>query len=756
MDPGRVLEVLEILDAVLAPEARPGVSESVVADRSARLDELCGDDAELRREVERLLALETDAGDFLDTPAVDLTVAAEESETPERLGPYRLLEILGRGGMGTVYLAVREDDFEKQVALKVLRRELVFRDMVRRFHAERQILAGLEHPGIAHLLDGGALPDGRPYLVMEYVDGLPVDRYCAEHSLGVRERLELFRRIAEAVAFAHRNLIVHRDVKPNNVLVTADGVPKLLDFGIAKLLEPMAEAPMVLPEGGKRNVAPEAGKRNVAPEAGERNVAPEAGERNVAPEAGKRGVTTPTSQPMTPRYASPEQIAGDTVTTAGDVYALGLLLYQMLTGKLPCGLSDCPAPDVPRLIREQVPETPSRTAWVADGGTAFGLRIDADVDAIVLKALRKDPAERYTSAEQMATDVGRYLRHLPVRARRGTWLYFAAKRVRRRPWATVAVALFVAFSVTSTVLWREAVGERQRARSERLRADHERAAAVRQQARAERVSSFLKDLFRSADPDAGHGGRRTVREVLAEGRTRLATGLEHEPELEAVLAGTLGDVYRNLGLHEEAVELLKRSVDLRRQLYPEGDPRLAVALNDLGSVFYYMERYAQAEAYMRESLALRRRLGDEPSAIAQALNNLATTLKQQDELAVAGELYAEALAIREAVYGKHDKAVASSLYSLGALRLAEGDLETAEPLLRRALEIYLAAHGEKHTRVASLLATLGRLLHTRGELDEAEDLLRRSLAVRRELLGDDNAQVTSSRESLDAVLAAVE
>jgi len=681
--------VMEILDAAL---------ERAPAERPALLAELCGDDVELRREVGKLLDLEDDTGGFLAVAAVAFP-GPEQRDTGQRLGPYRLLGTLGRGGMGTVQLAVRQDDFRKQVAIKVLRRELVSEGMVRRFHAERQILARLEHPSIARLLDGGTVADGRPYLVMEHVDGMPVDRYCASRSLSLRARLELFRQICQAVAYAHQNLVVHRDLKPGNILVTADGVPKLLDFGIAKLLDPADE------------------------------------ELSVA--------TLPVARPMTPRYATPEQILGEPITTASDTYALGLLLYELLAGRLPCDLGTCPAEEVLRRVCEVEPEPPSRWA---------GRRVAGDVDAIVLKALRKTPAQRYASAEQLAADVGRHLRGLPVRARQGNWLYHAGKLLRRRPWAMAAAVLVVAFSVASTFLWREAVAERQRAEEERQRADRERTVAVREQARAERVSSFLKDLFRSADPDAARGGRLMVREVLEEGRMRLAEGLEHEPELEAVLSGTLGDVYRNLGLYDEAVDLLQRAVELRRTLYPEGDLRLAVALNDLGSALYYMDRFAEAEVHLRESLALRRRLGEEPAAIARALNNLASSLKQQGELTEAGALYREALAIREALYGADDPAVAASLYCLGALSFEEGDLEGAEPLLRRALAVYTAAYGERHTRVASVLSTLGKLLHARGELAEAEELLRRALASRRELLGEEHPHVAATRSALDAVL----
>ncbi len=706
----RLLELLgTALDA--SPATRPAV-----------LDELCRGDEELRRELETMLALEGEAVGFLDQSVIG--DSPPELESGVRLGPYRIVELLGHGGMGAIYRAVREDDFEKQVAIKLIRRDFADGKTFDRFHAERQILARLEHPSIARLLDGGTTADGRPYLVMEHVDGTAVDRYCDDHRLPTRNRLELFRQVAFAVAYAHQNLVVHRDLKPDNILVTADGVPKLLDFGIAKLL---------------------------------------------APDSAQLNVVTLVQGPMTPRYASPEQILGEPITAASDVYSLGVLLYQLLTGRLPGELERCGYRELTRRICEHQPLRPStavgrpETITTADGppertpesvsrvrdGDARRLRrsLAGDVDAIVLKALRKEPRHRYASVEQLTEDIRRHLEGLPVLARKGTWTYRTRKFVRRRRWGIAAALVVLGLSLTSTVLWRRAVDEH-------LRADRERAEAVRERTRAERVSEFLQDLFKSANPDAAQGDAHTVREILDQGRERLATGLGDEPELRADLAGTLGDVYRNLGLYDEALELLDESLRIRRRRLPEGHPVLVANLNDLASVHYYAGAYEEAERCFREALVMRRRLGQEPAAIARALNNLASALKQQGRYAEAGELYREALGIREELFGPADPNVASSLYSLGALFYDEGAIERAEAPLRRALEIRSAALGERHTRVATVLSTLGRVLHAGGELDEAESLHRRALAIRRELLGDGHAHVALTRRDLAEVLLA--
>jgi tetratricopeptide (TPR) repeat protein len=682
--------VMEVLTAAL--DATPASRTTLVA-------ELCGDDVALRRKVESLLALEDDAASFLAAPPVPLATdgGRADPEIDRRLGPYRLVELLGRGGMGAVYRAVREDDFEQQVAVKLIRRELARGSVLHRFHAERAILARFDHPSIARLFDGGTTDDGRPYLVMERVDGLPVTEYCDVHRLSTARRLELFRQIVLTVAYAHQNLVVHRDLKPANILVTAEGVPKLLDFGIAKLLDP---------EGGQES--------------------------------------TTGSRALTPRYASPEQIDGEGVSTVSDVYSLGVLLYQLLTGRLPCGLDDCTPHDVPRRICETPPDRPSTVvtdtvASVRDGSPRkLRRRLAGDVDAIVLKALRKEPRQRYASAEQLAADLRRHLQGLPVQARRGAWTYRVGKLARRYRWAVAALVLILSSSVVSTVQWR--------------RAEQERRQAVAERDRSERVSKLMKNLIKSANPDVAQGRELTAREILEEGREQLADVLEKDPELAATLAGALGDVYRNLGVYDEALELLEHAARLRRALHPEGHEKLAVALNDLAGVHYYLEHSDAAVRLFREALAMRRRVGQEPPAIARGLSNLASALKQQGDWDEAAELYAAALAIREEVFGPDAAEITSSLYALGALDFERGNLERAPELLRRALAIRVAVLGERHTRVATVESTLGRVLHARGELAEAETLQRRALASRRELLGEEHVGVAVTRRDLAAVL----
>jgi len=653
MRPNRRVEVLAVLDEVLQrpPEERPALLESIYRD-----------DPELRQDVEALLALETEAEGFLLPEP-----AAEAGLSPgTRIGPYRILELLGQGGMGSVYRAVREDDFEKQVALKIVQRGLANPSLVRRFQLERQILARLDHPNIARLLDGGTTPDGCPYLVMEHVEGVPLDRYCAERGSTLRERLELILPVCSALAFAHQNLVVHRDLKPANILVTTGGVPKLLDFGIARLLDP---------------------------------------------DESRAGLTRTRERAMTPGYASPEQVRGEPVTPASDLYSLGVLLYQLLTGRLPCGLDTCGLEEIARRICAEEPQRPGATK---------------DVDSIVLKALRKEPRHRYASVEQLAEDVRRYLGGHPVLAREGTVLYRAGKFLGRHRWSLAAalavLALLGAFAVRE---------------QRRLLAEQERSA---------RTIEVLRGLLNLADPD--QRGDAAVVQVLGRSYRQLAE-LSAEPDLQVELLGTLGGIHLKLGNVEAARQVIKRSVELWRE-HHAGDPGgLAVAINNLGALDLKQGAYGSAESLFRQALALQDGTGAaKPEELVVTLNNLATVLLYRGELAEAEALYRRGLEIRVREHGRDDPRVSYSLRSLGAVLYNRGDLAAAEPLLREALRIRLAAYGPDHSDLASVLDLLGNVRFARGDLDEAGRLYERSLELRRKRLGSEHVDLARSERNL--------
>jgi serine/threonine protein kinase len=388
-----------------------GALEQPPGGRRAFVEQAAGDDPALGPEVISLLeAHEREDGLFASEPFDGEDDNLDDREPhPARIGPYQLFHLLGRGGMGSVYLASRVDgEYRKRVALKVLRPGFDSPDLARRFRRERQILASLDHPFIARLLDGGTIEEGRPFLVLEYVDGRPLDRWCREERPSLERRLDLFASICAAVAYAHQNLIVHRDLKPANILVTADGVPKLLDFGISKLLNPELSA----------------------------------------------GTLAPTAlglQPMTPDYASPEQLRGETITTASDVFSLGVLLFEMLTDLHPFREPGQTREQLLRRIREEEPTRPSdavrRKTLPAERATILPRRLHGDLDAIVGKALRKEPHRRYGSVAQLAEDLERFREGAPVLARKGTSGYRFGKWVRRHRLAVAALSAIVAVSL---------------------------------------------------------------------------------------------------------------------------------------------------------------------------------------------------------------------------------------------------------------------------------------------------------------------
>jgi serine/threonine-protein kinase len=679
MTPARWQEIDELLGRAL---------DRTAADRPRFLDGSCGDDRGLRRELERLLALD-ERRDFLDESV--FSVHAADPDVGRRIGPYETRALLGRGGMGAVYLAVRQDDYTQQVALKLIKRGMDSDEILRRFAAERQILADLDHPNVARLLDGGTTDDGRPFLVMEYVEGEPLDRYCDDRALSVRRRLELFLDVCSAVELAHRNLVVHRDLKPGNILVgKADGIPKLLDFGVAKLLEP--------------------------------------GPAGVATALGRR--------PMTLHYASPEQVRGQAVTTASDVYSLGVVLYQLLTGRLPNDLGD---PDTAedekvRRITEQDPRRPSTMARArADAPRQLARRLAGDLDAIVLKALRKEPGRRYGSVEQLAEDLRRHLAGRPVTARAGTLGYRAGKFARRhRRGLTAAVLALIALA--SMVLLRgQALDQRER--------------AVREHERVSRVTDFLSGVMDTFDPDQTPG-ELTVLAILDRNREEIAASLADEPRLQADLLDRLGAVYRKLGFFEQARDVLEESLSVSRRHVAGDEPEVALRLNNLGVLCYDHGDEEKAVDYLRQAIEMRRRLGQEGPESVRSLNNLATLLMHRGELAAAEELYRRGVDVRIRSYGLEHPYLATSLRSLGNLYWVAGDFERAEPLLRRALEIRRAAYGPGHTEVAAALDKLASVLDAVGRGDEAEAMWNEALAVRRTKLGRRHVLVARTQKNL--------
>ncbi|MFN7963989.1 MAG: serine/threonine-protein kinase [Thermoanaerobaculia bacterium] len=607
---------------------------------------------------------------------------------------YRLLEELGEGGMGVVYLAERADgEYRQQVAVKLLRDAHQGEQRATRFRTERQILAALDHPYIAKLLDGGTLASGAPFLVMEYVEGLPIDRYCARNALALRDRLELFLKVCSAVSAAHQRLIVHRDLKPENILVNQAGDPKLLDFGIAKLLD--AEA---------------------------------TGWTVAATEFG--------SSPLTPRYASPEQVRGEPISTASDIFSLGVVLYELLTGRLPYPESDLATLQLMALICERDPPAPSTAAAAlplrlpsqAAEPLPYRLQeLEGDLDAIVAKALRKEPAERYASVELLAADLRAYLEGQPVAARRGSRLYRASKFLRRHRLAAAGAAVLLA----TLVGW----GWTTRVQLARTRDQRDQ---------AQQVTRLLLDLFTVVDPEEGQGEQVTAREVLDRAAARIGPELGGRPAVRAELEEAVGRVYSQLGLYERAQPLLDSALALRRQGH--GDP--LSTLYQLGNLAARRGDRPRAEQYLEE--ALRRaeaRPGSSPG-LAEVETSLAELRFDQGNYPLSEQHYLRALA---ALAPGEGVAKAQILANLARLALEQGRPEEASSRLKEAEALADAGLPGQPWRSAMALNDIGLVLDQAGDARHAGEVLRRALEVYRRILPGDHADVASSLNNLGGV-----
>lgn len=667
----------------------------------------------------------------------------------KRVGPWRLVRIIGRGGMGAVHLAERDDgQFQQRAALKLIRHDLGPAAQ-KRFLSERQILAQLQHPNIAHLLDGGVTEDGSPYFAMEYVDGTPLDVYCNANGLDVEARLRLFRQVCDAVQFAHRNLIVHRDLKPGNILVTERGTGtqtrgttgtgtgphvKLLDFGIAKALE-----------GADANAA---------------------------------GLTrTGEGGPMTPSYAAPEQVEGLPITTATDVYALGVVLCELLTGALPYdvrGRSMVEAAKIivneePKPLSQQVVTRLSDEAAQAYGTSSETLRrtLRGDLDVIVEKALRKEPERRYVSAAELGQDIGRYLNGMPVEARPATTGYRVRRFVdRNRPAVLGAAGALVALLVGLGV----AVWQGQVAAAERDRAQQ-------QAIRARTVQTFLIDMIERAAPAVTGGDALTVREVLREADAELNTpALQAQPEVTTDVRVALGRMHRVLGQGSEAVRQGRLAYETSRQArgmtdsltllagtqygmsllrngqIPQADslyrallPRLRQGrarpalhfslLSHYGEVLRYRSRLDSAEALLQESLDWYDRMAQpDTTLLSTALSNLAGVYRRQGRLEEAEQTYRRALTLAEEnSTEERELSIAILTNNLANVQRQRGNIDASEQMFRRALDLSTTLFGEDSPNVAAILTNLSRVLSLQGDLQEADRLSARAVALHRDL-----------------------
>ena len=716
-----------ILDAVL---------ELPSGERAPHLQQVCGDDAALLREVEELLAATIASDTFLTTPAIEraaplVAVVEREHKTAAAsllegrvVGPYRLLAELGEGGMGVVYLAERIDgQFEQQVAVKLLKQGLISEESRRRFLLERQILARLQHPAIARLLDGGVTADGTPFFVMERVDGRTVTSFCADRALRTDDRLRIFLEICAAVQYAHRNLIVHRDLKPSNILVDESGRVKLLDFGIAKLL---AEGDSAL-----------------------------AGSSHTVVRA------------LTPDYAAPEQLRGEPVNTSTDVYALGVLLYELLAGERPHRADHRTIGSLERAILDEAPLPPSARVDSGD----LRRRLKGDLDRIVLKALQKSPERRYPSAEAFASDVRRHLEGLPVSARGDALAYRARKFLGRHRVGAGAAALLLLTLVGGLVAttWQARRAEREARK-------------------AEAVKEFLKTLLSAADPTLAKGREPSVRQLLDAGAGRIETELRNQPDVQSEVASLIASVYHSLGEYDRAMPLLR--ADLERRTRRDGPQSIAAAeaLTQIADALYEQGRYEEASPMHEQALAIQReRRGERSPQVAELLWDIAGERRNRGDLAGAEAFDKQALAIYVALKGDDSADAAAVRESLGIVysQLARFTEAAAlqQPVVlwrerhlgadhphtltaRYNLAFYIHALGrsneavaitedvvkrqrvvlgERHDGLAVSLRLLARALDASGQSEAALPLVAEALAIHRDRFGADNVQVAHDR-----------
>jgi serine/threonine protein kinase/Flp pilus assembly protein TadD len=731
MTPEQWQKVKQLVQAALEREA---------GERAAFLDQACAGDASLRAEIESLLGYQERAEDFIETPAVHAAASSlpddsDDAMAGRRIGPYKVLHKLGHGGMGAVYLATRADfQYQKRVAIKLIKPGLDSEEILRRFRHERQILASLDHPNIARLYDGGTTEECLPYFVMEYIEGLPIDEYCNRHKLSIIERLKLFRTVCAAVHYAHQNLVVHRDIKPSNILVTAEGVPKLLDFGIAKLLNPELFSQTI-------------------------------------------DATATAMRLMTPEYGSPEQVRGEPITTATDVYSLGVVLYELLTGRRPYQFKTSLPREIERVICETEPEKPS-TAISRQGSeqeqrtTDDGRRtakklsrqLKGDLDNIVLMALRKEPQRRYTSGEQFSEDVRRYLGGLPVIARQDTLGYRSVKFVKRHKAGVITATLIVVSLIGGIV-----------AITHQARVAERRFNQVRKLA-----NSLVFDLH---DEIQDLSGSTRAREKLVKMALEYLNGLAQEASQDSSLQRELALTYQkvgdvqgnpyvaNLGDTAGALESYRKALAIR-QVLVAGDRAntqfrrdLAVSYNRVADMLALTGDTVGALEGYRKALAIREALvaGDQTNKqfrrdLAISYERIGDTLMTTGNLAEALDHHRKSLALSQAMADENPRSVEArrglfiSFTKIGDVLALTGDPTAARENYHQAVAVIerLSSENPENALFRRDLSigydNIGDMLKQTGDLAAALQSYRTSLAITEALAAKDPTNVQLRRD----------
>lgn len=721
--------------------------------------EACQGNAALQNEIMQLLNADGNPHSMLDGHALDgIELTPETLPSGTQIENYRIIELIGTGGMGTVYLAERSDgEFKQQVALKLIKNGRNNREVLSRFRNERQILARLEHPNIARLLDGGVTKNGDPYFTMEYVDGEPIHFYCDRHKLSIEDRLSLFIEVCEAVRYAHRNLVIHRDLKPGNILVTSSGEVKLLDFGIAKFLE--------------------------------------------SDDAIMQTITQAGLMAMTPEYASPEQIRGEAVTTASDIYSLGVILSLLLSGNPPYRLNSRSVAALVDAVCHTDPLKPSTGLFLKNTSTekpttspenTAQLRrlsivklkqmLSGDLDNICLKALRKEPERRYQYIDEFINDLRNYLDDKPVSASGDAFQYRAGKFIRRHRFAVISSALTLLVLATLISFYT-------------IRLAEERDRARLEAQKASQITEFLTSIFAISDPNESRGEAVTARELLDEGAKRLDQELAAQPAVQAALSEVIGRVYNNLGLYERARPLLEKSlalrnneaaadiagtgrsmqalgeyhhmlgnfsvaeslyiaaIDIQRTLGASHTNDYVTTLNFLGWLKNDLGEYDAAEAWYNKGLMVMEENGElESVSYATTINNVALLLHERNDYDPAEKLFRKGIEILRRVVGEDHQETSTTYYNLGQLLRDKGDFLTADSMLRQSLYIDQKLLGDNHPTLAYTFTSIAQLSEIMGRIDSSEALHRRALKIRRTSLGAEHPKVAYSLTHLAGTL----
>ena len=622
---------------------------------------------------------------------------------------YKIIEELGKGGMGIVYKAEQIKPVKRNVALKVIKLGMDTAQVVARFESERQALAVMEHPHIAKVFDAGATETGRPYFVMELVRGVPITEYCDTYNLTTHERLELFIPVCQAIQHAHQKGVIHRDLKPSNVLVAIQEdkpVPKIIDFGIAKATEHRLAEKTVFTEQGQLI--------------------------------------------GTPEYMSPEQadMSGLDVDTRTDIYSLGVLLYELLVGALPFDpetLRRAGFAEIQRIIREsEPPKASTRLSSLGDtqASIAKNRRTDpsslhrqlkGDLDWIIMRAMAKDRTQRYASSSELASDIDRHLKHEPIQASPPSTIYRVRKYIRRHRTGVVAAAL-IGLALVIGIAGTSMGMVKARRAEEKARQEAET---------AQQVSGFLVDIFRVSDPSEAKGNTITAREILDEGAHKIQTELEGQTVIQARMMNTMGFVYMNLGLYEQSAALLENALELRQKIHGENHPEVAESCYSLSRLYLEQGKYAEAESLVKRSLDIRKKvLGMENPLTADSFKALGEIYRMTKKLDEAEYFFQQSLEIREKVFGPEHSSVATSLFSLANVAYIRGQYDQAGSLYKRALEIWEKTLEPEDLRIIHTLGNLAALYEDQSKFTEAEPLYERCLSLCEKVYGPDHPNLS--------------